>query len=175
MHYFEESFRYYPSNFDNLIVLGFLYFRDEIYERAIKYFELACKVQPNAFIAEIQYAKCFLKLGNNREAFRALRGIHLKYPDNRETLTYLIAVCKELNLPYEEYYQKISRLEKEQMVSDQGVEYGQAPGYDQGGYGNPDYKGEKVDFSLYSTSHVSTTAPKQTKLNFAAPMDELLP
>ena len=60
MHYFEESFRYYPSNFDNLIVLGFLYFRDEIYEKAIKYFELASRVQPNAFIAEIQYGKCYI-------------------------------------------------------------------------------------------------------------------
>lgn len=48
MHYFEESFRYFPSNFDNLIVLGFLYFKDEIYEKAIQFFELAAKVQPNA-------------------------------------------------------------------------------------------------------------------------------
>jgi intraflagellar transport protein 88 len=48
MHYFEESFRYFPSNFDNLIVLGFLYFRDEIYEKAIQFFELATKVQPYA-------------------------------------------------------------------------------------------------------------------------------
>lgn len=48
MHYFEESFRYFPSNFDNLIVLGFLYFRDEIYEKAIQFFELAAKVQPYA-------------------------------------------------------------------------------------------------------------------------------
>jgi hypothetical protein len=50
MHYFEDSFRYYPSNFDNLIVLGFLYFKDEIYEKAIHFFELAAKVQPNAVI-----------------------------------------------------------------------------------------------------------------------------
>jgi hypothetical protein len=50
MHYFEDSFRNFPSNFDNLIVLGFLYFKDEIYEKAIQYFELAAKVQPNAVI-----------------------------------------------------------------------------------------------------------------------------
>ncbi len=47
MHYFEESYRYFPSNFDNLIILGFLYFRDEIYEKAIQFFELASKVQPD--------------------------------------------------------------------------------------------------------------------------------
>jgi hypothetical protein len=48
MHYFKESYRYFPANFDNLIVLGFLYFRDEMYEKAIHFFELAAKVQPNA-------------------------------------------------------------------------------------------------------------------------------
>ncbi len=48
MHYFEESYRYFPANFDNLIVLGFLYFRDEMYEKAIHFFDLASKVQPNA-------------------------------------------------------------------------------------------------------------------------------
>ena len=48
MHYFEDSFRYFPSNFDNLIVLGFLYFKEEIYEKALQFFELAVKVQPNA-------------------------------------------------------------------------------------------------------------------------------
>ena len=86
MHYFEESFRYFPSNFDNLIVLGFLYFRDEIYEKAIQFFELAAKVQPyavikiikfikfqNQYTAEIQYAKCFYKLGNYKEAFKAFK------------------------------------------------------------------------------------------------------
>jgi tetratricopeptide (TPR) repeat protein len=48
MHYFEDSFRHFPANFDNLIVLGFLYFKEEIYEKAIQFFELAVKVQPNA-------------------------------------------------------------------------------------------------------------------------------
>ena len=55
MHYFEDSFRNFPSNFDNLIVLGFLYFKDEIYEKAIQYFELAAKVQPNAVIYFIYF------------------------------------------------------------------------------------------------------------------------
>ena len=61
MHYFEESFRYFPSNFDNLIVLGFLYFRDEIYEKAIQFFELAAKVQPYAVIY-LFYFKCFFSI-----------------------------------------------------------------------------------------------------------------
>lgn len=128
MHYFEESYRYFPSNFDNLIILGFLYFREEIYEKAISFFEIASKVQPDnvnfsfkhfisftfkKFTADVQYAKCYYKLGNYREAIRNFKRIHEKYPDSREALTFLIAVCKDINVPYEEFNQKLVKLERE--------------------------------------------------------------
>ena len=63
IHYFEDCFRYYPSNFDNLTALGFLYFKEENYDWALQFFELASKVNPNAYTAEIHYAKCYYKLG----------------------------------------------------------------------------------------------------------------
>ena len=186
MHYFEESYRYYPSNFDNLIVLGFLYFRDEIFEKAIKYFELACKVQPNAFIAEIQYGKCFQKLGNNREAFKVYRRIHNKYPENREALTYLISICKELNLPVDEYYQKLNKFDREAMLSGEGqygamyggIEYGQP--VEQAKYGsasNPGYKGEEINYSLFSKHNPKQPQAKQSNsfMKFQTTADELLP
>ena len=70
MHYFEDSYRYFPSNFDNLTVLGFLYFKEENYEKALSFFKLASKVNPNAYTAEIHYAKCYFKLGRFRESFK---------------------------------------------------------------------------------------------------------
>jgi intraflagellar transport protein 88 len=126
MHCFEDSFRYFPSNYDNLIVLGFLYFKDEIYEKAIHFFELATKVQPHSvriFLiifqspeAEIQYAKCFYKLGNYKDAFKAFKKIHNKFPENKEALTFLIATCKDLGLSYEEFNQKLIKLEREVSI-----------------------------------------------------------
>ena len=80
MHHFEDSFRYYPSNFDNLTVLGFLYFKEENYDKALQFFELASKVNPNAYTAEIHYAKCYYKLGKYRESLRVFKRIHEKYP-----------------------------------------------------------------------------------------------
>lgn len=65
------------------------------------------------YTAEIQYAKCFYKLGNYKEAFRAFKRIHNKYPDNKEALLFLIATCRDIGIGYEEYNQKLLKLERE--------------------------------------------------------------
>ena len=51
---------------------------------------------------------------------RVYKRINLKHPDNREgnlysnlALTLLIANSKELGLPYDEYNQKLQKLERE--------------------------------------------------------------
>ena len=52
-------------------------------------------------------------MGNYREALRAFKRIHEKYPDNREALTFLIAACKDLGIPFDEYNQRLVKLERE--------------------------------------------------------------
>ena len=145
MNYFEDSFRYFPSNFDNLTVLGFLYFKEENYEKALAFFKLASKVNPNAYTAEIHYAKCHFKLGRFRESFKVFRRIHAKY----------------LNLPFEEYAKEMSRLDQEQVDLDyqqgygnSGGNYGSNDNYYEGSgpqQASPNYQGEMVDFSKYSS------------------------
>ena len=156
MHYFEDSYRYFPSNFDNLTVLGFLYFKEENYEKALSFFKLASKVNPNAYTAEIHYAKCFFKLGKFKESFKVFRKIHNKYPDNKEALMYLIANAKQLNLPFDEYAKEMSKLDNEQIDMDSQNGYGNSSGGDYyEGRGpqlaDPNYRGEMVDFSKYSS------------------------
>lgn len=171
-----------------MIVLGFLNFRDEIYEKAIKYFELATKVQPNAFIAEIQFGRCYQKLGNNREAYKIFRRIHNKYPDNKEALSNLIAACRELNLPYDEYHQRMREIDDEILRSGgSNIVYGMPPDegtssndnqkYSYSGnnsYSNPNYQGEMLDFISNKKQAVNTN-PKQNYLKFQASPDEILP
>lgn len=187
MHYFEDSYRYFPSNFDNLTVLGFLYFKEENYEKALSFFKLASKVNPNAYTAEIHYAKCYFKLGRFRESFKAFRKIHNKYPDNKEALMYLIANAKQLNLPYEDYAKEMSRLDQE--MDYQGA-YGNSAA---GGYGetsdyyagrsaqpaSPNYQGEMVDFSKYSNKNApklaSTKGQDLLKFNNDQSPEDLLP
>ena len=191
MHYFEDSYRYFPSNFDNLTVLGFLYFKEENYEKALSFFKLASKVNPNAYTAEIHYAKCYFKLGRFRESFKAFRKIHAKYPDNKEALMYLIANAKQLNLPYEEYAKEMSRLDQDQVEMDYQSGYGNSAG---GGYGgssgdyyegrgpqaaSPNYQGEMVDFSKYSSKTGAKVAPNKgadlLKFNNDQSPEDLLP
>jgi intraflagellar transport protein 88 len=184
MHYFEDSYRYFPSNFDNLTVLGFLYFKEEMYEKAIQFFKLASKVNPNAYTAEIHYAKCYYKLGRFPESFKAFKKIHNKYPDNKEALTFLIENARQLNLPYNDYVKELNRIDQEQMTLDgYGQGYGDMGGYSDEYYGqqpmyNSDYKGERVDFSAYSSKNAP--APKKEmnqfmKFNQNQSPDELLP
>ena len=185
MHYFEDSYRYFPSNFDNLTVLGFLYFKEEMYEKAIQFFKLASKVNPNAYTAEIHYAKCYYKLGRFPESFKAFKKIHNKYPDNKEALTFLIENARQLNLPYNDYVKELNRIDQEQMTLDgYGQGYGDMGGYSDEYYGqqqpmyNSDYKGERVDFSAYSSKN--SAPPKKEinqfmKFNPNQTPDELLP
>ena len=190
MHYFEDSYRYFPSNFDNLTVLGFLYFKEENYEKALSFFKLASKVNPNAYTAEIHYAKCYFKLGRFRESFKVFRKIHSKYPDNKEALMYLIANAKQLNLPYEDYAKEMSRLDQEQGGLDTYQGYGStnAPvgNYGGGSYyesqpaaASSNYQGEMVDFSKYSSKGAKATTgnagPNLLKFNNDQTPDELLP
>ena len=76
---------------------------------------------------------------------------------------YLIANAKQLNLPFEEYAKEMSRLDQEQVDLDYQQGYGNSAGT---GYGagenyyegnpqpqqaSPNYQGEMVDFSKYSS------------------------
>ena len=190
LHYFEDSFRYFPSNFDNLTVLGFLYFKEEMYERAINFFKLASKVNPNAYTAEIHYAKCFFKLGRYPESFRAFKKIHNKYPDNKEALTFLIENARQLNIPFDEYVKELNKIDQEQMAlegyGNQAYDYGsygeyygaQNPIQQQREYENSNYKGEMVDFAKYSSKNYKPPGKETNqfmKFNNNQSPDELLP
>lgn len=187
MFYFEESYKYNPSNIDNLIILGFLNFREEIYEKAIKYFELAKKIDPYYYTAEVQYAKCYQKLGNNREAYKIFRKLNRKYPDNIEVLTYLIAISRDLNLPYDDYHRRIRELEDDMIKQGQGRPvYGQPVENQSGpnvfGFGNPIghnpyYQGEPVNFQSKKNIQQNNIGQKgkSNYMNFQTNAEELLP
>ena len=192
MHYFEESYRYFPSNFETLTILGFLNFRDDIYEKAIEYFQLAYKVNPNAYSAILHVARCYLKMGKIKEAFVVLKKINNKFPDNKEALSLLISCSRELGIPSEEYELQYKKLEDQMMVEGYPPNYYQGGDYEGGYYGDmnevgqgremqmyadPNYKGEMVDFSQYSSKNAIKSSPENTlkfgNNNFSP--EELLP
>lgn len=46
LHYYNESHRVYPSNMDITSWLGAFYVKNEVYEKAMPFFDLASKIQP---------------------------------------------------------------------------------------------------------------------------------
>ena len=46
LHYYSESHRAYPANMDITSWLGAYYVKNEVYEKAMPFFDLASKIQP---------------------------------------------------------------------------------------------------------------------------------
>jgi hypothetical protein len=81
-------------------------------------------------------------MGNLREALKAFKRVHNKYPENREALTFLIATCRDLGIPYDEYNQRLNKLEREQISSSNDYDkyYNQSPTYSPNNYQGEDGK-----------------------------------
>lgn len=69
LHYYSESHRVYPANMDITSWLGAYYVKNEVYEKAMPFFDLASKIQPNevresgrSFALSQQYVTCRVSL-----------------------------------------------------------------------------------------------------------------
>jgi intraflagellar transport protein 88 len=47
LHYYSESHRVYPTNMDITSWLGAFYVKNEVYEKAMPFFNLAAKIEPS--------------------------------------------------------------------------------------------------------------------------------
>ena len=47
-HYHQESYRYFPVNMNVISWLGAYFVKNEMYEKAVAYFERAAQIQPQA-------------------------------------------------------------------------------------------------------------------------------
>ena len=50
---------------------------------------------------------CYRRLGSYQKALELYEQIHKEYPQNLECLRYLVAICKELGMPYDEHEQYV--------------------------------------------------------------------
>jgi len=101
-------------------------------------------------------------------------------------LTFLIATCKDLGLSYDEYNQKLIKLEWVQISMGNNVYtyYGDGYALEESSNNfiqqqfNRDYKGEEVDFSKYSSkNNPNKSSNKSTNklIQFEQRTEELLP
>lgn len=58
-------------------------------------------------------ASCQRRIGNFQKALKIYENIYQEYPENVECLRFLVLLCKDMGLEYEEYARQLSQLEME--------------------------------------------------------------
>ncbi len=111
-HYHSESYRHYPVNLEVISWLGVWYVKSEMYEKAIQYFERAAEIQPKEVKWRLMVTSCYRRLGSYQKALELYEEIHKEYPQNLECLRYLVAICKELGMPYDGHELQLRKLER---------------------------------------------------------------
>jgi len=116
-HYNLESYRYWPVDMNVITWLGIYYVKQEMYEAAIPYFNRASQIEPNELKWRLMVASCYRRMGAYQAALKLYEEIHKKHPNDIECVRYLITICKEMKLPYENYAQHLRKLERMQGES----------------------------------------------------------
>ena len=108
-----ESYRLLPTNIDTNIWLGIYYVKQGIYEKACYYLERASQLQPKEVKWRLMVASCQRRIGNFQKELKIYESIYQEYPENIECLRFLVLLCKDMGLEYEEYARQLSQLEME--------------------------------------------------------------
>lgn len=117
-HYHLESYRYWPVDMNVITWLGIYYVKQEMYEAAIPFFDRASQIEPNEVKWRLMVASCWRRMGAYPAALKLYEDIHRSHPNDIECVRYLITICKEMKLPYENYAAHLRKLERLQEASD---------------------------------------------------------
>ncbi|KAL0039331.1 hypothetical protein WJX79_003743 [Trebouxia sp. C0005] len=99
---YQDAHRMFPANMDVISWLGAFHVKNEMYEKAAPFFELAAQVQPQEVKWQLMVASCFRRTGNQQQALLKYKQIHSSHPLNVECLRYLVNICGQLGLKPEE-------------------------------------------------------------------------
>lgn len=120
-HFYSESYRVLPTDLDVVSWLGIWFVKSELYEKAIEFFERAAEIQPKEVKWQLMVASCYRRMAAYSAATELYERIHARFPENIECLSYLVALCRDLDKPYDEYEAKLVRLERAQALQDSMV------------------------------------------------------
>jgi intraflagellar transport protein 88 len=112
-HYYLEAYRYYQVNMDVISWLGAYFVKNEVYDKAMHFFERAAQIQPHEVKWQLMVASCHRRRGEYPQAKRMYEEIHRKYPENLECVRYLVHLCKDSGLIDEanEWFKVVRKLE----------------------------------------------------------------
>ncbi|KAG5475869.1 hypothetical protein CUR178_03582 [Leishmania enriettii] len=131
-HYYLEAYRYYQVNMDVISWLGAYFVKNEVYDKAVQFFERASHIQPQEVRWQLMVASCHRRRGDYAQAKRLYEQVHRKYPDNVECLNYLMQLCKDAGLQEEanEWLKTAKKVERQQIRSNSSSSVGGESGDD---------------------------------------------
>jgi intraflagellar transport protein 88 len=98
-----ESYRYNPSKIEVISWLGIHNVKNEVYEKAVEFFERAAQIQPKEVKWRLMVASCFRRMNHFPQALEMYESINRDHPDNIECLRYLVTISKEMNKTKEQH------------------------------------------------------------------------
>ena len=122
-HYYLEAYRYYQVNMDVISWLGAYFVKNEVYDKAMQFFERAFQIQPHEVKWQLMVASCHRRRGEYPQAKRMYEDIHRRYPENMECLRYLVHLCKDSGLVDEanDWFKRVKQLEKKLEAEKTGL------------------------------------------------------
>ncbi|XP_034042049.1 intraflagellar transport protein 88 homolog isoform X1 [Thalassophryne amazonica] len=158
LHYYNESYKLFPSNIHVVEWLGAYYVNTQLYEMAIRYFESAVLIQPAQVKWPLMVASCYRKSGNCQKALETYKEIHHKFPENIESVRFLVRLCTDMDMKeVQEYATKLKKMEKMREIKEQRVKSGRE--------GSARGRREGREGSAGSDRGHSTTSSKGERLN----------
>ena len=117
-HYHLEAYRYFPVNMEVISWLGAYFVKNELYEKAMQFFERAAQIQPEEVKWKLMVASCHRRIQNFANALQIYQDIHNQYPDNVECLRYLVHICGEQGMKEQahEYVLKLRKAERDMEI-----------------------------------------------------------
>ncbi|EPY42100.1 intraflagellar transport protein IFT88 [Angomonas deanei] len=97
--------------------LGAYFVKNEVYDKAIQFFERASQIQPQEVRWPLMIASCHRRRGDVVQAKRLYEQVHRKNPDNVECIKYLVQLCKDSGLVEEanEWFKEMKKAERKQL------------------------------------------------------------
>jgi len=98
--------------------------KQDMFEKAIIYFERASQIQPKEVKWGLMIASCYRRMNLFNEALKVYEEIYEENPDNMDCLRGLVQIRKDLGMKYQQFSEKLMMLDREEEAKRQ-YEYAQ--------------------------------------------------
>ena len=98
--------------------------KQDMFEKAIQYFERASQIQPKEVKWQLMIASCYRRMNLFNEALKVYEEIYDENPDNIDCLRGLVSIRRELGMKFNQFQEKLALLDREEEAKRQ-YEYAQ--------------------------------------------------